>query len=191
MSRITVVIPLREGGSPETTLRSLGGQTFKDFDIVVSHDREQNANAARNNGFREVDTEFVLFSDDDIDWVPSALQQMVDCLDTHPEVSYAYGAYEMDGKIQCNVKFDPDLLRRKNYISTMSLIRAEHFPYFDEEIHRLQDWELYLTMLERGHTGIYVENLLFHTQMRPGITYGDNISWQDAVVVVQGKHGIA
>ena len=49
------------------------------------------------------------------------------------------------------------------YIHTTSLIRAEHFPAsgWDEHITRLQDWDLWLTILEQGHTGVWIPEVLF------------------------------
>ena len=58
-------------------------------------------------------------------------------------------------------KFNPDKLRKENYIMTASLIRRNDFPYFDKELKRFQDWDLWLTMLEHGHIGVWVPAVLF------------------------------
>ncbi len=47
------------------------------------------------------------------------------------------------------------------YIHTTALIRREHFPGFDEKIKKFQDWDLWLTMLEQGHEGIWLPEVLF------------------------------
>src|SRR6516162_9405087 len=104
---LTVVIPCREGAIPSTTLASLARQTYQNFDIIVVHDRGRGANWARNCGFRLVRTEFVLFSDDDIDWHPTALQALKSALDAHPEASYSYGTYSIPGVgLRSGVPFD-------------------------------------------------------------------------------------
>ena len=191
MKKLTIVIPLREGSSPETTLRSLARQTFSDFDIVVVQDEKGNANWARNCGFMSVRTPFVLFSDDDIDWYPDALHCLLETLHRNPQASYSYGAYVMDdGRIQCRQEFVPALLRARNYISTMSLLRTEDFLGFDEELQRLQDWDLWLTLLERGKVGVYCGCIIFATKLRPGITYGGGIDYDVAERIVRNKHGI-
>ena len=188
MNRLTVVIPVRKGGFPEITLRTLAQQSYQDFEIVVAWDEKGSANWARNQGFRLVRTPFVLFSDDDIEWEPEALRALMATLHNHPEASYAYGAYELDNGIHCNQRFDEHRLRRGNFISTMALIRTDDFPGFDEQIQRLQEWDLWLTMLEAGNTGAYCGRVTFRTAKRAGITFGPGISWHEAERAVKAKH---
>jgi glycosyltransferase involved in cell wall biosynthesis len=169
----------------------LSRQTYRDFDIVISYDRERGANWARNRGFKLVQTPFVLFSDDDIEWCPSALHCLKAALDAHPRASYSYGSYIIP-KVgaRSNVRFDPTHLRRMNYISTMSLVRTADFPGFDESIKRLQDWDLWLTMLEKGKTGVHCGSYIFQTCDRRGITNGGQVSWDQANQTVRRKHGL-
>jgi len=69
----------------------------------------------------------------------------------------------------------------------MSLIRKEVFPWFDETLPRFQDWSLYLTLLEKNITGIYVENLRFLAfYLDNGITSTDNIA--QAKFMIKVKH---
>jgi len=46
------------------------------------------------------------------------------------------------------------------YIHTTSLIKKDYFPGFDENIKRFQDWDLWLTMLQSGHTGYFINQIL-------------------------------
>lgn len=188
MKPLTIVIPVREGGNPAITLQSLGRQDDQRFDIVISQDECGSANWARNRGGDLVRTEFVLFSDDDIAWKPDAIRTMMQCLERNPDASYCYGAYEMAGRTQCNRHFCADALRRQNYISTMSIIRTADFPGFDESLQRLQDWDLWLTLLDRGKVGVYCEKVIFETFVRDGITYGPGISYQEAYSIVRSRH---
>lgn len=181
---IDVVIPVRKGETAKTTLDSLKNQTFKNFETIVIYDSEQRgANWARNAGFKVVKSEFVLFSDNDIEWEPNGIENLFQTLKKHPEASYSYGSYEMNDNIQCWQDFDPKLLRIGNYISTMSLIRSKDFPGFDEKIQRLQDWDLWLNMLSKGKIGVQCGNLIFKT--KPSlITRGDP---SEAVKIIQKK----
>lgn len=189
MPLLTIVIPVGKGDTPEPTLRSLAKSEFRDFTLVVSQDEVGNANWARNRGFEKVTTPFVLFSDADINWRPTGIGAMVNALRNSPEASYAYGAYEMGPRTIGAVPFTAAGLRRMNYISTMAVIRTEHFPGFDESIRRLQDWDLWLTMLERGHVGVYVGQTVFSTTVRQGgITYGGSLDWKTAERIVKEKH---
>jgi glycosyltransferase involved in cell wall biosynthesis len=190
-SSITVVIPCRLPVRADVTLNSLNAQTCRDFQIVIIPDKDgRGAPWARNQGLRAAQTEFVLFSDDDIYWKPHALQSLLDTLRAHPEASYSYGAYEMGSLIQCDGVFDPERLKGCNYISTMSLVRRTDAVEWDESLTRLQDWDYWLTMLERGKTGASCARTIFSTIRRNGITYGSAISWKEAERIVRQKHGL-
>lgn len=190
MVRLTVVVPARNPlVRPNPTLDSLDVQTYQDFVTVIQLDpAKRGACWARNQGFTLCRTELVLFCDDDIEWAEPAFETMIRVLDRSSDASYVYCSYRLPPKDYCKVPWDADLLRKTNYISTMSIIRAAHFPGFDESILRLQDWDLWLTMLRAGRKGVWAEGLLFTTVQRAGITFGDNISWNDAVIRVREKH---
>lgn len=190
MKQLTVVIPVRQGGNPEVTLRSLGRQTHQDFDVVVVQDEQGNANWARNRGLELVTTPLVLFSDDDIDWNPKALDWLHTALELHPAASYSYGAYEMGGRVQCNQEFDSRILKRRNFVSTMSMVRRSDFPGFDTALQRLQDWDVWLTMWKAGKFGVYCGQLIFTTEVRNGITKGGNITYDEALTILRRKHNL-
>lgn len=189
MSKIDIIIPVRKGDNPDITLKSLKQQTFKDFNIIVSHDTEENANKARNKGFALSTAPYVLFSDADLTWFPDAISILNTKLDIYKNASYIYGAYRLDGQLKCNQFFNSRLLKLTNFISTMSLIRREHFPGWDENIKRLQDWDLYLSMLEQDHYGVFCCKVLFETKCKKGISSPDNpLTWAQAKEIVMKKH---
>ena len=83
--------------------------------------------------------------------------------------------------------FDARELLRRNYISTMSLVRSEVFCGFDEGVSRLQDWDLWLTLLQRSVEGLYVPGVLFHAYyLDQGITTGESLS--EAALTIRRKH---
>lgn len=196
MNRVQIVIPVREGGDPSITAASLARSTFSQHmnQVLAIPDRWGNANRCRNEGFAAlgVQSDFVLFSDDDINWSKTGIARLVAALDAHPDAAYALGAYEMGGRIYCDHQFDPQALRRRNLASTMSLIRRPLFPGFDPEIKRLQDWDLWLTMAAKGHYGVHCGGApIFSTAVRPGgITYGGSISYEEAFEVLRKKHNL-
>lgn len=189
MKPLTIIIPNKVGESPDTTIASLYRQSFLDFELRVVNDFTGNANRARNEGFKAISSKYVLFSDNDIEWQPGSLASMFEALERNRRFTYAYGWYEMEGKCFCKKEFNGEDLRCKNYISTMSMIRAADHPGFDETIRRLQDWDVWLTLLERGKKGIYVDRLIFKTAKRNGITY-NSIPWEDALKAIERKHKI-
>ncbi len=187
---ISIIIPHRKGESYGITEKTLAMQTFQDFELIPVEDVDgRGANWARNRGAEQAVGDFMLFSDADIYWYSNALEVMYKWLVATPEASYCYGSYEMGAKIYCNKEFDAEALRRQNYISTMSLIRPEAFPWFDEDLRRLQDYALWLKMLKQGRTGVYCRRLLFSTAVRDGITYGPGvIPYDEALKIVHERY---
>jgi glycosyltransferase involved in cell wall biosynthesis len=190
MKPITVVVVNREEESPYSTFSTLSHQSHL-LDIVVVFDQGKGANWARNQGAALACSEYILFSDNDIVWEPDAVETLLEKLKNFPECGYSYGYYEMEGKTYCDCPFDAERLKKGNYISTMSLVRKKIFPGFDESLQRLQDWDIWLSMLERGITGVYCDRKIFTTAKRNGITYGSGISWEEACRIVKEKHKLA
>lgn len=136
------------------------------FTVIAQENR--GAQASRNRGWKEckmqnVKCKMVLFCDADIVMKPDMLEKMVRALEKHPEASYVYSSFKFGWKKFRLWKFDAARLRQMPYIHTTSLICAEHFPAtgWDESIKRLQDWDLWLTMLKQGHTGVWIPEALF------------------------------
>lgn len=154
---------------------------------------------ARNTGITYLlryGLEFTLFSDSDVIWAPRALDKLVGVLSlqtTRENVSYAYCDWNWGGKDHIAGPFEADRLRETNYISTMSVIRTKDLVEyvgafaFDEELKRLQDWDIWLTFLEAGREGIYIPEVLFNTQFsESGISSGSG--YQEALNAINKKH---
>jgi glycosyltransferase involved in cell wall biosynthesis len=192
---ITVVIPSRVNEDCGLTLNSLAEQSYKGFDIEIIYDgMGKGANWARNQGFKNVKTEFVLFSDNDIQWKTHALETLLRVLKAHPKASFSYGRYKKGSGIFCHRAWDPKFLTTvENYISTMSLIRVADLPDppFDESIKRLQDYDLWLNMwLNYGRRGVYVEDLIFETPNKQGITNASFDNYDEATKVLNKKYAL-
>ncbi len=200
MQRLTVVVPTldeptSQWNADNITMRTLRAQTYRDFSTSVIWDRlKKGANWARNEGFKGVRTELVLFSDDDVEWKPFALEALIAALDEHPEASYAYGAYTANWRTPGrtytigNYPFSGQRLRRFNFVSTMSIIRTRDFPGFDETLKRYQDWDLWLTLLEMGKTGVFCGKVIFGTFLDPkGISFG-SVPASEARAAIARKH---
>lgn len=181
---VSVIIPTYQHGETlPSCLESVFLQTLKEIEVIVVDDgstdntsdvlktykgrikaiREQHAGAAaaRNRGFAESKGVFLFFCDADVVLEPQAFQKLHRTLKDNPDASYAYSSFRFGWKVMSSHEFSPELLRDHNYISTMSLIRREQFPSFDEKLKKFQDWDLWLTMLEQGHTGVWVPEVLF------------------------------
>ncbi|NJO61965.1 MAG: glycosyltransferase [Richelia sp. RM2_1_2] len=155
----------------------------------------------RNEGFLKSTQPYVFIMDDDILLPRNLLQKMVWALEKNPSKGYAYCGYHgivlhphthpMRGNFQIpSMPFNGQRLRQGNYISTMSLIRRECFPMFDESLRRYQDWDLYLTMLERGIEGVFIPETKFYAYyLDEGITSNTN-NEQEAIMAIVRKHNL-
>jgi glycosyltransferase involved in cell wall biosynthesis len=232
--RISVIIPTyQHARTIAATLDSVFSQTRHADEVIVVNDgstdgteavlakyagrvrvitqENRGGNPARNAGFEASTGDYVLFCDADVIMRPDMLERMADLLDAHPEAGYVYGGFRFGWKKFRSFPFSETRLRRMNFIHTTSLIRRADFPGFDPAIRRLQDWDVWLTMLERGKPGLFVDEELFviqdeHgrrgiSQWRPSIMY--RIPWKrfgwkpesirrydDAFDVIARKHGL-
>lgn len=128
------------------------------------------APAARNRGYREAGGDYLFFCDADAVLKPEALKTMLNGLKQRPTASYAFSSFLWGRKLFKLGPFDAEKLKKAPYIHTMSLIRREHFPAsgWDESIKKLQDWDLWLTMLKQRRSGVWIDKVLFKVQ--PGGT---------------------
>ncbi len=136
--------------------------------IKIINQKNQGAPMARNNGFKESKGEYVIFLDADIELRKDALEKMLDTLGNNPTCAYVYSDFKFGFKKFKLFPFDGKKLRGNNYIHTSALIRREAFPEkgFDQTLKKFQDWDLWLTMLENGYTGVWIPEVLFTAKPR-------------------------
>ncbi len=182
--KISIIIPAYNCSKTiNSCLQSVFNQTFSDFEVIVVNDgskddlkiamrlwmdkvkyieqENKGAPSARNRGFTESSGEFVIFLDADIIAKPSMLAKLYKKLEESPKFSYAYSSFLWGWKKFKLWNFDEEKLKQIPYIHTSALIRREHFPGFDPNLKKFQDWDLWLTMLKKGHKGIWVDEILF------------------------------
>ncbi len=172
------VIVINDGSSDDTkdALRQ-----YEELDRVkVIHQENRGSNPTRNRGFKESSGDYVIFLDADAILVPDALEKLENAL-IGSGASFAYSDFRFGWKLFKTGTFDIERLRKMNYIHTSGLIKREDFPMFDETVKRFQDWDLWLTMGEAGHTGVYVPGeLMSMTVERAGISSWLPKSWYKA-----------
>ncbi len=181
---ISIIIPIYNSAKNlSATLAAIFHQTYQDVEIIIVNDGSTDAIegalapykdrityitqerrgrcAARNVGFRASKGEYVIFLDAAAVMQSSMLATLMDALEKNLDCSFAYSSFKWVWKTFSSFVYDPDRLKKMNYIHTSALIRREHFPGFDEKIEKFNDWDLWLTMLEHGYTGVYVPQVLF------------------------------
>lgn len=153
-----------DDGSTDGFAQMLAGRTWVFPFQFRRLEKNSGAPTARNEGFRLSSGTFVLFLDADVELNPDALERMVTALQNHPEHAFAYVDFYFGWKFFKTGIYDFGRLKRMNFIHTSSLIRRETFPGFDESLKKFQDWDLWLTMGERGKTGFWIPETLMRVK---------------------------
>lgn len=194
-------------------LASVAQQTLQPAAIVVEYDHNHTGAAAtKNRAFARTTTDWVAFLDDDDQFLPGHLETLRHAArpDTMrdrwpneswtPDVVYSIphcpqlpGGRDPNGRY--GVPFDADELRRRSYIQTTSLIRADLFDraggfqlpmryQTDGSPCPYDDWGLWLAMLDLGARFLHVPEVTFVWNHwgrggpgRPGNTSGDPTRW--------------
>ncbi|MDD2807784.1 MAG: glycosyltransferase family A protein [Patescibacteria group bacterium] len=225
MIEISVVIPIYNAAKTiEKCLASIYLQTFKKIEIIIVNDgstdnsleivkkyqdkitiiNQTNGGAAkaRNEGAKIAKAPFIIFCDADVTMKPKMLATMLQTLTDHPKASYAYSSFKFGLKSFALWPFDPEKLKKMPYIHTTSLIRRADFPGFDKKLHKFQDWDLWLTMLARGQSGVFINQELFTiasggtmSQWLPKFLYHLPFlpavkKYQTAEKIIKEKHGL-
>jgi len=227
---ISVIIPVYNNYRElSECLGSLENQVYKNFEVIVVDDgstepmgsefsifnfqfsinfykiKHGGAARARNFGFEKSQGEFILFCDADMELRADCLRRMFEPLKNNQAKAYAYSDFKYGWKVFRLWDFDAGKLKKNNYISICSLLRREDFVQFDESLKRFQDWDLWLSLLEKGKTGVYIPEVLFKastgsgtiSQWLPKIFYKLSFlnlkrvkEYQAAQAIIFKKHGI-
>lgn len=197
---ISVIIPLsnkRKKFFEQYVLPSIEGMGVKE---IIINNNDGGACKKRNDGFNKSTQPFILFSDDDIIFPANFVEKGLNELKKNPNKGYAYSGYW--GIVDQNLKkhpvginfnipsipFNGERLKQGNFISTMSIIRREIFTSFDESLKRFHDWDLFLTLYEKGIEGICVPEIEFMAfYLDEGITSNNN-NENEAYLAIKNKH---
>ncbi|MEA1963195.1 MAG: glycosyltransferase family A protein [Patescibacteria group bacterium] len=228
---ISIIIPLyNQAKKFDKCLESISKQTYSNYEIIVVNDRSSNclsnviakykkefgikiefihnsvnhgAPYSRNKGFLKSKGEYVIFCDADLELFPDALDIMQNKLDNRKEAAYVYPGHIFGRKKFASFKFSENRLKQMPYIHSTALIRRACLPAlpWDENLKRLQDWDLWLSLLEKGHKGYWINKILFKVQ--PGGTMSNWLPscaykflpflprvkrYKEAVRVIKEKH---
>jgi Glycosyl transferase family 2 len=168
---ISVVVPLskhRRAFFYRFCLPSI--EANKPAEILIE-DCEGSAPYKRNLGASKAKQDYLFFCDDDAILGADCLNTMYYAIENEKEgFAYCHYASVVNGEeahphgknfIQYAHPFNLPRLKKHNYIDTMSLLKAEHFPEFDETLQAFQDWDLWLTIASEGVAGQFIDEVLF------------------------------
>jgi len=129
---------------------------FNDPRIRYLQFEKTNGAATRNKGLRFAKGEFIAYLDSDNLWHPLFLETMIGRLRDRPWLPLAFSGYIDTETVGTKLKleglkspeFDPVKLTQRNFVDLNTLVhRAEIARWlgtFDEQLPRLQDWDLVL-----------------------------------------------
>ena len=215
--KLSFIVPVyRTEKYLEKCLKSLKDQDYKNIEIICVLDgksrraekiikgikgvqyyvrKHEGVQKARNFGFAKSTGDVVSFFDSDCYLEPGMAYKWMRMLEANKDVDFVYSGYKFTtGGGISSERFDPFTLRVSNYIATMFPMRREVFPGFDEELESLQDWDMWLTIVEKGSKGVFIPGYDFITEP-PHKTSISGIgctsdNWLVRVKRVKDKHDI-
>lgn len=166
--REPVEVVIVDDGSPDPQTVEVLSRVEADGVRVLRHEQNRGLPAARTTGLGATSAPFVFPLDSDDLAVPGSLARMADTLEANPGADACYGDWiEWDGVDRLRRvprRFDPYLLAFRNRYPVASMFRRE----FLEAVGGWQsvggmvgyeDWDLWMTLAERGGTAVFVEGV--------------------------------
>lgn len=207
MKTISVIIPTYNRASKlHKSIASVLAQTYTDFELLIVDDgsaddtdkvvasfhddriryiklaQNGGASAARNEGIRLAEGEWVAFHDSDDVWRPEKLEKQMEYVKRNPDFGMVYCAYLMNveqkkimvpnatwnGELEGDL-FADLLVRNSVGAPTMMIQKRvlEEIGGFDTSLKSLEDWDLALRIAEKYKIG-YVPEILVDAYMSAG-----------------------
>jgi glycosyltransferase involved in cell wall biosynthesis len=175
------VIVVDDGSTDPATIRAL-----EQLPPAVRLIRQENRglSAARNAGLELVKTPYVFVLDADDRLMPGALSALRAPLDSAPtsapaaaggtRLGFTYGRLRFFGDWNGEVPwrgYDPFKLLYRHLIGSTCLMRREVYldvGGFDPEFRAFEDWDFWLSALERGWYGLQIPELTFEYRRHGG-----------------------
>lgn len=172
LQEIELVI-VDDGSSDPGTLEVLDGCRREGRRVIRTDNR--GLPAARNTGIRATTAGYVCALDADDRLAPAWLEKASAVLDSRPDLAFvshwlrAFGAEEWEWKPE---RCDFPTLLAFNTVNGAALVRRaalDEVGGFDERFTRgCEDWDLWISLVERGRNGVILPEALFEYRRRPG-----------------------
>ena len=154
---ISVIIPLSKNRKDFFENMVLPLIEANNVNEIIVNDDEGRAPKKRNDGFKKSTQPFIMFIDDDILLPSNYILTLYNILIKNHDIDFAYTGYDgivlhpeshpIGGNFRIPpVEFNPKALNYGNYISTMTLMRREVFPMFDENTIRVANDKPWITV---------------------------------------------
>jgi glycosyltransferase involved in cell wall biosynthesis len=142
--------------------------------ICVIHQVNEGPAPARMAGVGATKADYVFPLDADDLIAQGGLKRLADVLDRHPEAAAAWGSIQSFGQIEyvheSRPTLDPWQVSHQNHLPICSLYRRTAL--LDAGGWQLpggyEDWDLWMSLAERGWTGIGIPEVTAHYRTQPG-----------------------
>jgi glycosyltransferase involved in cell wall biosynthesis len=162
-----------DGSTDPETRRLLAGYERPRTRVVRTENR--GLPAARNAGIRLAENPYICCLDADDRLAPTWFEKALEVLEEDPSVSFVshwlstFGDQEWDWTPE---RCDLAALLDMNTVNGAAVVRRRDLQavgLFDESWRDgCEDWDLWLTLVERGCRGVILPEVLFHYRRRPG-----------------------
>lgn len=215
---LSFIVPVYKK-DPETferCLASLFDQSFKDFEVICVFDgpdpvleevakrfpvtslviEHGGAPKARNAGFAISKGAFISSWDADCFAKPEMAHMWMETFKRHPDAAFVYSGYEFENEQGGyeSEEFDAYSLQCGNFVASMFPVKREFFPGWDESLKAAQDWDFWLSVVEKGGKGVFLKGYGFVTELpKKGSISHEGWSGENrekTIRTVREKHGI-
>lgn len=193
-SNIEVVIVPNGGDEKAEALAREFSHARDGWKIVPT--KEKGACNARNLGFKESTGEIVSFFNSDYIAKEGMVRMWVDNLLKYPDCGFVYGAYEYSTaqrEVYWSKAFDVYQLKVANFIDCGFPVWRKHVKEWDVNCKSLQDWDFWLTVIEKGIKGHFMGREISFVAAPPrqkGLSHDSSDNWIERVSYIKKKHGI-
>ena len=167
--------------------------------LLLRHPYNRGLPSSRNTGIAFARGEHVLILDSDNEVYPHCLERLAGALDEDPGAAFAFGILEKfddDGPrgLVSVLGWDPERLRKHNYIDALALIRRSVLREVDGyttdlRVYGWEDYDLWCKLASRGMRGAHVKEIVARYRVAEGSMINlTNISLEGAEAALRERH---
>jgi glycosyltransferase involved in cell wall biosynthesis len=142
--------------------------------VRIIHQANQGPAPARMTGVGATNADYVFPLDADDLLAEGGLRRLSEVLDRHPDVAAAWGSVQAFGEIEsadlCRPSLDPWQVSYHNHLPLSSLYRRSALIEVGgwQLAGGYEDWDLWMTLAERGWKGIGIPEVTAHYRVQSG-----------------------
>jgi glycosyltransferase involved in cell wall biosynthesis len=177
------LVIVNDGSTSELTLETLSD--LEREGIRVMHQANKGPSPALMAGVAATSARYVFRLDSDDLLERGAIEELADALDAHPEAAAAWGDLQTFGltrfRVPSNPVLDPWHVTFTNALPACSMFRREALLDVGGWQFRggIDDWDLWMALAERGHSGVYVPRVVYRYRRDRGGLFSEALSRYD------------